>query len=136
MILITNIYLLVQANFRVELAELVETFLNTHNTLVYGTELAEKNGFLQNLTLPFVNPSGFTSPRHRSLFFTFKGCLREDQSTCLPPTDPYYEITHNGLDAVIRAVCDQVMVGFHMHESWSSSCLLLCVTQHTLHSIN
>lgn len=31
-----------------------------------------------------------------------RSCLRQDQATCLPASSPFYEITHNGLDPIIR----------------------------------
>ena len=33
-------------------------------------------------------------------------CLRDDQSGCFPPGHQYYDITHNGLDAMITRWMD------------------------------
>jgi hypothetical protein len=35
-----------------------------------------------------------------SIFFKTKECLRDDQSSCYTEDSPYYDVTHNGLDAV------------------------------------
>lgn len=36
------------------------------------------------------------------LYFKTKACLRSDQSTCPQPGDPLHDITHSGLDALVR----------------------------------
>lgn len=49
-----------------------------------------------------VQSQAYQSPAHAELFFTTTACLRANQSTCLPPSDPNYEITHSGLNAMIN----------------------------------
>jgi hypothetical protein len=55
-----------------------------------------------------VPPAAFASKRFSDLFFTTKQCLRQDLSTCFTSDNPYYVITHQGLDAMITRFIDEM----------------------------
>ncbi len=48
-----------------------------------------------------------TDHRHKELLFTYKGCLRADRATCLPPSSPYYAVSHNGLDPMVQRLAKE-----------------------------
>ncbi|GLI61938.1 hypothetical protein VaNZ11_004468 [Volvox africanus] len=49
-----------------------------------------------------VPASTFASTSFASEFFRSKRCFQYDQGGCLRPDDEYYEVTHNGLDVMVR----------------------------------
>jgi hypothetical protein len=55
-----------------------------------------------------------------------RSCLREDQSTCFQPGDANYEITHNGLDAMITRWMDTFTAFAHLPDE-------LAFANHTLY---
>lgn len=42
------------------------------------------------------------SCRHRQLLFQLQGCLRFDQTGCLPQDNPFYAVSHYGVDPMAQ----------------------------------
>jgi hypothetical protein len=52
-------------------------------------------------------------------------CLRNDKSTCFKPDSPFYQITHNGLDAMLDRYADT-------YEAFANLPAELAFANHTL----
>jgi hypothetical protein len=59
---------------------------------------------------PRTPAAAFANEDFSKLFFKTTECLRADKSTCLPKGDPYYDIAHTGLDAMVSRYIDQMTV--------------------------
>lgn len=51
-----------------------------------------------------VEAASFSSSDFADLFFKAEGCMRTDGSACATPDSQYYEVTHHGLDVMMRRV--------------------------------
>lgn len=56
------------------------------------------------------------------IFFRTTDCLRADQSSCYRPGDPYYDITHSGLDAQINRYIDETLMFASLPDSLTYAC--------------
>ncbi|KAG2423934.1 hypothetical protein HXX76_014875 [Chlamydomonas incerta] len=81
------------------LATELRYFESEYNALMYGGTPITQTSAVFNHPVP---PSTFFSSAFATEFFRSKRCFRFDQATCLEPGDPYYEVTHNGLDVMVR----------------------------------
>ncbi|KXZ48850.1 hypothetical protein GPECTOR_25g435 [Gonium pectorale] len=76
-----------------------------YNALMYGGMPTS----LINTTFQHPSPAGtFGSAAFARTFFTTKRCFRYDQSECFLPDSPYYEVTHNGLDVLVRRMITEM----------------------------
>eukprot|EP00883_Tetradesmus_obliquus_P002715 jgi/Sobl393_1/12921/SZX78204.1 len=94
--------------YRVELMDELHHFKAEYEALMYGgtiSTLAEGLSFD-----PRTPAAAFANEDFSNLFFKTQACLRADKSTCLPKGDPYYDITHSGLDAMVSRYIDQMTV--------------------------
>ncbi|EFJ45816.1 hypothetical protein VOLCADRAFT_93924 [Volvox carteri f. nagariensis] len=55
-----------------------------------------------------VPASTFESSSFAGNFFTEERCFRWDQSKCYTPDSPYYQLTHHGLDSMMRRVVSEL----------------------------
>lgn len=46
--------------------------------------------------------AAFSDDRIATIFFRTTACLRHDQSMCYPQGSPWYDISHAGLDVMMR----------------------------------
>ncbi|KAG2431591.1 hypothetical protein HYH02_013284 [Chlamydomonas schloesseri] len=54
-------------------------------------------------------PAGtFASTAFALKFFRTKGCLRYNTTACFPPGHQYYDVTHNGLDTLVRRMMSEM----------------------------
>ncbi|GFR46145.1 hypothetical protein Agub_g7671, partial [Astrephomene gubernaculifera] len=80
-------------------------FESEYNALMYGGEPTS----MVNGSFRHEVPAGtFASSSFAQTFFRAKGCLRLDPRGCLQPGDPYYEVTHNGLDTMVRRMLTEL----------------------------
>ncbi|PNW79070.1 hypothetical protein CHLRE_09g399663v5 [Chlamydomonas reinhardtii] len=81
------------------LATELRYFDSEYNALMYGGTPITQTSAVFNHPVP---PSTFFSSAFATEFFRSKRCFRFDQEACLKPGDQYYEVTHNGLDVMVR----------------------------------
>ena len=55
-----------------------------------------------------VPASTFASASFANEFFRAKRCFRNDQSACFQEGSEYYEVTHNGLDVMVRRMISEM----------------------------
>nr|ACF39778.1 PAS domain sensory protein FXL1 [Chlamydomonas reinhardtii] len=83
--------------------ELLKTELNNfnseYNALMYGGTPITQVDAIFNHPVP---ASTFASASFATGFFRAKRCFRYDQSACFQEGHQYYEVTHNGLDVMVR----------------------------------
>ncbi|GIM04910.1 hypothetical protein Vretimale_9369 [Volvox reticuliferus] len=80
-------------------------FEGEYNAVMYGGEPSS----MAKSTFRRVVPAGtFASSSFSQAFFRNKACFRYDQSTCFPPGHEYYEVTHNGLDVMVRRMLSEM----------------------------
>ncbi|KXZ46877.1 hypothetical protein GPECTOR_40g611 [Gonium pectorale] len=83
----------------------VRLFTSEYNALMYGgTALSQANSQFQHA----VPPSTFASASFAEAFFKTKRCFRFNQTLCAKPGSPYYEVTHNGLDVMVRRMITEM----------------------------
>ncbi|GLI60701.1 hypothetical protein VaNZ11_002794 [Volvox africanus] len=83
----------------------LELFEGEYDAVMYGGEPSS----MVKSTFRRVVPAGtFASSSFSQAFFRSKGCFRYDQSTCFPPGHEYYEVTHNGLDVMVRRMLSEM----------------------------
>ncbi|EFJ47903.1 hypothetical protein VOLCADRAFT_104960 [Volvox carteri f. nagariensis] len=80
-------------------------FESEYNAVMYGGEPSS----MAKSTFRRVVPAGtFASSSFAQAFFRSKACFRYDKSTCFPPGHVYYEVTHNGLDVMVRRMLSEM----------------------------
>ncbi|KAG2487340.1 hypothetical protein HYH03_014056 [Edaphochlamys debaryana] len=94
-----------RATLRDPLATEVDLFEGDYNALMYGGIPASMEGSTFRRMVP---PGTFASSSFAQSFFRSKGCFRYDQSACFTPDSPFYEVTHNGLDPMVRRVITEM----------------------------
>ncbi|KXZ46278.1 hypothetical protein GPECTOR_45g148 [Gonium pectorale] len=72
-----------------------------YDTLMYGGLAKTQAGSVFTHPVP---ASTFESASFASNFFREERCFRWDQSQCYTPDSPYYEVTHHGLDVMMRRI--------------------------------
>ncbi|EFJ46271.1 hypothetical protein VOLCADRAFT_93382 [Volvox carteri f. nagariensis] len=77
----------------------VRLFANEYDALMYGGTAASQ---VNSVFTHAVPPSTFASSAFAEAFFKTKRCFRFNQSLCAKVGSPYYEVTHNGLDVMVR----------------------------------
>eukprot|EP00878_Enallax_costatus_P025839 GHUV01027676.1.p1 GENE.GHUV01027676.1~~GHUV01027676.1.p1 ORF type:complete len:1421 (+),score=378.88 GHUV01027676.1:621-4883(+) len=95
------------AVWRNQLKQELRDLRTEYNTLLYGGPMMLK----ANVTFKPVAPaSAFADLAISNLFFRTTACLRVDQSGCHnDPADPFYQITHSGLDAQINRYIEEML---------------------------
>ncbi|GIL67639.1 hypothetical protein Vafri_20979 [Volvox africanus] len=96
-----------KGEWRNKLKEQINLFEDEYNVLMYG---GIANSQLAGVFQEAVPASTFASVDFAREFFRSKRCFRWDQSLCLPPGHKYYEATHNGLDAMVRRVIQEMQL--------------------------
>ncbi|GIL48962.1 hypothetical protein Vafri_5459 [Volvox africanus] len=86
---------------RSELANLQSEY----DTLMYGGLSITQAGKVFQKPVP---ASTFESSSFSNNFFRQERCFRWDQSQCYTPDNPYYEVTHHGLDAMLRRIISEM----------------------------
>ncbi|KAG2424794.1 hypothetical protein HXX76_014218 [Chlamydomonas incerta] len=94
-----------RARWRSVLATEVVNLENEYDTLMYGGVAATQAGGVFQHAVP---ASTFESGTFSANFFKTDRCFRWDQSKCYTPDSPYYELTHHGLDPMMRRVLAEV----------------------------
>ncbi|GLC73343.1 hypothetical protein PLESTF_001365300 [Pleodorina starrii] len=85
--------------WREMLATELRYFESEYDALMYGgTPITQLDSVFQHA----VPPSTFASTAFANEFFRYKKCFQYDKAECLKPGDEYYEVTHNGLDVMVR----------------------------------
>ncbi|KAG2443203.1 hypothetical protein HYH02_009280 [Chlamydomonas schloesseri] len=80
-------------------------FESEYDALMYGgTPITQANSVFQRP----VPASAFASNSFANEFFRAKRCFRLDQEGCAEPGDEYYEVTHNGLDVMVRRMISEM----------------------------
>ncbi|GIL74348.1 hypothetical protein Vretifemale_4277, partial [Volvox reticuliferus] len=83
----------------------VRLFISEYDALMYGgTAVSQANSIFTHA----VPASTFASAAFADAFFRTKRCFRYNQSLCAQPGSPYYEVTHNGLDAMVRRMITEM----------------------------
>ncbi|EFJ48000.1 hypothetical protein VOLCADRAFT_91579 [Volvox carteri f. nagariensis] len=77
----------------------LDTLESEYSALMYG---GVPSSMANSTFRRYVPAATFASASFARLFFQSKGCFRIKQETCFTPGNEYYEITHNGLDAMVR----------------------------------
>ncbi|GFR49782.1 hypothetical protein Agub_g11721 [Astrephomene gubernaculifera] len=77
----------------------VKNLQSEYDALMYGGLASTQANSVFRHPVP---ASAFESASFARTFFRAKGCQRFDKTQCLPVDSPYYEVTHNGLDAMMR----------------------------------
>ncbi|KAG2486668.1 hypothetical protein HYH03_014723 [Edaphochlamys debaryana] len=83
----------------------LDLFESEYDALMYGGLPIS----LLNSTFRREVPAGtFESTAFAQAFFKAKQCMRYEQHTCFPEGHLYYEVTHNGLDAMVRRMISEM----------------------------
>ncbi|PNW76743.1 hypothetical protein CHLRE_11g469500v5 [Chlamydomonas reinhardtii] len=83
----------------------VKLFTSEYNTLMYGgTALSQSKSVFQHP----VPASAFASKSFSDEFFRTQRCFRYNQTLCAKPGSPWYEVTHHGLDAMVRRMITEM----------------------------
>ncbi|KAG2446966.1 hypothetical protein HYH02_008120 [Chlamydomonas schloesseri] len=83
----------------------VKLFTSEYNTLMYGgTALSQTDSVFQHP----VPASTFASKSFADQFFRTQRCFRYNQTLCAKPTSPWYEVTHHGLDTMVRRMITEM----------------------------
>eukprot|EP00198_Chlamydomonas_reinhardtii_P012000 XP_001701337.1 predicted protein [Chlamydomonas reinhardtii] len=83
----------------------LDLFESEYDALMYGGLPTSMIGS----RFQHVAPAGtFASTTFALMFFRTKGCLRLDPTTCFPPGHQYYDVTHNGLDTLVRRMISEM----------------------------
>ncbi|GFR45040.1 hypothetical protein Agub_g6410 [Astrephomene gubernaculifera] len=83
----------------------IRLFDSEYMALMYGgTALSQVNSVF---THP-VPASTFSSSMFAYEFFKTKRCFRYNQTLCAKPGSKYYEVTHNGLDVMVRRMISEM----------------------------
>ncbi|KXZ45581.1 hypothetical protein GPECTOR_53g167 [Gonium pectorale] len=90
-----------RAAWRGTLSTEINNLESEYDTLMYGGVATTQLG--SAFTRP-VPASTFESASFAYNFFKEERCFRWDQSHCYTPDSPYYEVTHHGLDAMMRRI--------------------------------
>eukprot|EP00198_Chlamydomonas_reinhardtii_P012864 XP_001702201.1 sensory protein [Chlamydomonas reinhardtii] len=96
-----------RARWRSVLATEVAALENEYDTLMYGGVASSQAGGVFQHAVP---ASTFESGTFSANFFKTNRCFRWDPSTCYTPDSPYYELTHHGLDPMMRRVIAEVQL--------------------------
>ncbi|KIY98973.1 hypothetical protein MNEG_8988 [Monoraphidium neglectum] len=112
------------ADYRTQLLDNLATLRQEYTALLYGGRIPPVN---PNVTFEAVAPaSTFANEEFANLFFKTRSCLREVASNCFPPGHEFYDITHNGLDAMIMRWMDDYTAFAHLPDE-------LAFANHTLY---
>lgn len=71
-----------------------------YNHLIYGVAIDGSNQIVE------ASPA-FGNVELTILLFSTEGCLRENASTCLNTSSPYYSITHHGVDPLFNRYIEE-----------------------------
>ncbi|KAG2447634.1 hypothetical protein HYH02_007552 [Chlamydomonas schloesseri] len=94
-----------KAFWRDMLKEELPLFESEYDTLMYGGLALSQ----VNTSHPIVSPaSTFASSMFSNSFFRTKKCFRWDPKNCLATTSPYYTVSRNGLDGMVRRVITEM----------------------------
>ncbi|KXZ42958.1 hypothetical protein GPECTOR_109g201 [Gonium pectorale] len=88
-----------KAEWRTMLDDEMDLFESEYEALMYGgAPTSMSQGTFQRTV-----PAGtFASSAFASAFFKSKGCFRYEQEDCFTQGHEYYEVTHHGLDVMVR----------------------------------
>jgi len=86
-------------HFKAELKQQVDYLNSEYNTLMYGGMAVTQEG---SAFLHETPPAAFISKDFSNNFFRDKDCFRWNTSDCLTAGHRFYEVSHNGLDAMLR----------------------------------
>ncbi|GIL69029.1 hypothetical protein Vretifemale_13, partial [Volvox reticuliferus] len=78
-----------------------------YDTLMYGGLSITQAGKVFQKPVP---ASTFESSSFSNNFFRQERCFRWDQSKCYTPDSPYYEVTHHGLDVMLRRIISEMQL--------------------------
>ncbi|KAG2423294.1 hypothetical protein HXX76_015443 [Chlamydomonas incerta] len=94
-----------KAFWRGMLKEELPLFVSEYDSLMYGgLALSQVND-----SHPIAAPaSTFASSAFSASFFRTKRCFRWDPKNCLATTSPYYTVSRNGLDGMVRRVITEM----------------------------
>ncbi|GLI66740.1 hypothetical protein VaNZ11_010687 [Volvox africanus] len=95
----------VRSHWRNNLSSELANLRNEYDTLLYGGVASTQEGSVFQKPVP---ASTFESSSFAENFFRQERCFRWDQSQCYTPDSPYYEMTHHGLDAMMRRVISEL----------------------------
>ncbi|KAG2497903.1 hypothetical protein HYH03_004168 [Edaphochlamys debaryana] len=87
------------------LAKEISLFESEYQALLYGGTPITLAGSVFNHPVP---ASTFESSAFALEFFRHQRCFRFDQSACFKPGDEYYEVTHHGLDVMVRRMLTEM----------------------------
>ncbi|GIL60940.1 hypothetical protein Vafri_15743 [Volvox africanus] len=95
----------VRSHWRNILSSELANLRNEYDTLLYGGVASTQEGSVFQQAVP---ASTFESSSFAENFFRQERCFRWDQSQCYTPDNPYYEMTHHGLDSMMRRVISEL----------------------------
>ncbi|GLC57759.1 hypothetical protein PLESTB_001261700 [Pleodorina starrii] len=93
------------AFYRGELRNELANLQSEYDTLMYGGLSTTQVGSVFQKPVP---ASTFESSSFSNNFFRQERCFRWDQSKCYTPDSPYYEVTHHGLDVMLRRIISEM----------------------------
>ncbi|KAG2429714.1 hypothetical protein HYH02_013971 [Chlamydomonas schloesseri] len=93
--------------YRGLLVKEVTNLENEYDTLMYGGISITQAGSVFTKPVP---ASTFASSSFSANFFRENKCFRWDASKCYAPGSPYYEITHHGLDPMMRRIISEMQL--------------------------
>eukprot|EP00775_Hariotina_reticulata_P007071 gene7071-7284_t len=86
------------AELKQRTAECLNELRQDYTSFLYGFKALGPGAVRNDLS---TDEAGiFQDSKLASIFFRYLGCMRDDPSTCFPPSHKYYAATHNGLDAM------------------------------------
>ncbi|GFR51586.1 hypothetical protein Agub_g14007 [Astrephomene gubernaculifera] len=94
-----------RSQWRSVLATEVANLESEYDTLMYGGLSTTQIGTVFEHPVP---ASTFESVSFASNYFKDERCFRWDQSQCYKPDSPYYEVTHHGLDVMMRRIISEM----------------------------
>ncbi|GFR51631.1 hypothetical protein Agub_g13986 [Astrephomene gubernaculifera] len=105
LLLVTSASATERASWRSVLSYELGNLENEYDTLLYGGTAITQNGSVFTHPVP---SSTFESSSFSSNFFKEQRCFRWDQSQCYTEGSPYYEVTHHGLDVMMRRTISEM----------------------------
>mmetsp|Transcript_19977 Transcript_19977/g.43523 ORF Transcript_19977/g.43523 Transcript_19977/m.43523 type:complete len:1516 (-) Transcript_19977:1907-6454(-) len=87
------------------LALQVSYLQSEYDTLMYGGQSITQEGAV--FTYP-MDSAAFANSEFSDYFFKFKGCTRFDQSKCYKEDSRWHEVTHNGIDVMMRRIISEM----------------------------
>ncbi|KXZ42960.1 hypothetical protein GPECTOR_109g203 [Gonium pectorale] len=94
-----------KTEWRTMLSQELELMESEYGALMYGGNPSSMSKSTFRRTVP---AGTFASSAFATAFFREKTCFRYEQAACFQPGHEYYEVTHHGLDVMVRRMIDEM----------------------------